>query len=340
MTSISWLKTASAGVLMALLAACGGGGGASSTPAPEVPWASPAVFVTPGQSSEKYSLQSCTKRINGYNENTSTSIPEVNQQLVSATLSISADGVASLSASVSPTGTVSTQWSLEFGDAQYSSWSVEGSAQTPSYYIDMSQSNRSYKYMNVYSNADEGSLEAYENSYSAGISTNTYYRCNLATPLALKVNADQARAAKNLGTAAGVTTFDNYYVDGRIESAKAFWSDNRAMADYSNLRFDLATGQLASSSSSSGTYTNVSLALPTAAGEYGAYSENIERNSSFYNRKDAKSICLSFESPSRAFDINATAYDNKFMPRRGDSFMMPTGMESPHGKGGGCNNDR
>ena len=139
-------------------------------------------------------------------------------------------------------------------------------------------------------------------------------------PLALQVNVDAARAAKNLGSAAGVDTFDNYEVPGRIEGGKAFWADSGAMPQFRNLRFDLATGQLASSASTTGTYSPLSLSLPTGETAFGSYGESLNRNSSDFLYKDAKGICLSKSDSDTetSYSVNAFAYGNRFYPIRGN----------------------
>jgi hypothetical protein len=223
------------------------------------------VFVTPGATSKSFAMDGCTRdgSLNtGIINTNSTYQPIPTSSLYTATLVIASSGDVSMKAATTETGTVSTLWNVGFAKLQNTAWSVSGTSETPSYTLSGDSNergeNRNYA---VYSEA--GNAYVYLNSFSRerDTSTNRYtdtyvnIRCNLIDPLALQVNVDAARAAKNLGSAAGVDTFDNYDVPGRIEGGKAFWSDLSAMPQFSNLRFDLATGQLASSPSSTGTYS-------------------------------------------------------------------------------------
>jgi hypothetical protein len=159
--------------------------------------------------------------------------------------------------------------------------------------------------------------------------------------LSLQLNADKARAAKNLGTEAGVTTFDAYDADGKIEGGNAFWTNLDSSPSYRALRFNLGTGDLSSSTTTTGTYSAVSLALPSTSNEYGAYGESLSRNNGFFAYKDAKTICLSYNNYSleTGFATSATAYGNKFMPSSGGRSMFG-GLEAPQaGYGGSCGND-
>ena len=335
MTFASMFKAATALSLAGLLAACGGGGnsasptGSGAAPAPELPavaWASPAVFVTPGAASKSFAMENCTRSGNVYTNTTSQNIPS--SSLYTASLVITSSGDISMKAATTVTGAISTLWATAFANMQNAAWSVSGTTQTPSYTINGGTNGRSeYQYFNIYSTQGESNINL--NSYSGQRDsstdsyTNTYasIQCNLIDPLALQVNVDAARAAKNLGTAAGVDTFDNYDVPGRIEGGKAFWADSGAMPQFKNLRFDLATGELASNPSTTGTYSSLSLSLPTADTQFGSYGESLQRNSSSFSYKDAKGICLSKTDTNAetSFSVNAFAYGNRFYPVRGNN---------------------
>ena len=340
MTSKTWLKTASAALLAAMLAACGGGG-TTSTPLPDVAWASPAVFVTPGAASKSFALTMCEgERIDDDEED--------EHPLYKASLQIASNGDVSVVASTTETATATAVWSMAFADAQNTSWSVSGNTQTPTYSLNMySGSGRSgYKSLNVYTEQISETEFAYNiRTYVRDNIANTSYRinCLLTGKLELQVNADQARAAKNLGTAAGVTTFDDYNIDGRIEGGNAFWQQNdyeSAPQDkYNFMRFNLGTGELSSSNANTGTYAAISLSLPSGTSSYGVYGETVSRNDSFFDYKEAKSICLGFESMEAGFGLSATAYGNKFYPSN-SRFFGPKGLETPQGPGGvGCGFD-
>jgi hypothetical protein len=255
----SILNAAIAVSLASLLAACGGGGdsasptGSGATPPPELPavaWASPAVFVTPGASSKTLALN-CTTQTDTY------SAPNYNRvrtsgALVSATLKISANGDTVVSAATSTSGPISALQSIALADATSYSWRVNGTLEAPLYILELRQQDRNTtKRIEVISES-EGTTVNLPNGY---FSTQTsygfiYYSCNSEEVLALQINPDQARAAKNLGAAAGVTMYDDYRAQGRIEGEKAFWAtdvESEATSPYAFMRFDLRTGGLASS---------------------------------------------------------------------------------------------
>jgi hypothetical protein len=347
MKSLSLFKAALAASLLSLLAACGGGGdtAAPATPLPPVAWASPAVFVTPGAANKSFGLTGCTlsTNIDTYNYNVSPSTysnTSTSVNLHTATLVIDSSGDVSLKAATTVTGTINSLWIMAYSDAAYMNWSVGGTSKTPSYTINANEQLRNgNRYMNVYSSVEQSEvrLEFNTNVYVNNIRTYTSVglNCEMVDKLALQVLADQARAAKNLGTAAGVNSFDNYDVQGSIEGGKAFWADSNALPQFSNLRFDLATGELASSTSKTGTYSPLSLALPSGEFEEGAYSESINRGRSEFGYKDAKGIyiCKNNYANDTGFSIDATAYGNKFYPRRGGGrFMLATSNEAPQGE--------
>jgi hypothetical protein len=331
-----------------LLAACGGGGGgdaaAPAAPLPPVAWASPAVFVTPGASSKSFALTGCTLRTNvdsyNYNPTYSYSNTSTTVDLYTATLVVESSGDVSLKAATTLTGTINSLWSMAYSDASYMNWSVGGTSQTPSYAINANEQLRNgNRYMNVYSSVEQSNVELNLNTNVSVNSMQTYTSvrlgCEMVDKLALQVLADQARAAKNLGTAAGVNSFDNYDVQGSIEGGKAFWVDPNAMPQFSNLRFDLATGELASSTLKTGTYSPLSLALPSGEFEEGAYRESINRGNSDFGYKEAKGIyvCKNNYANDTGFSIYATAYGNKFYPQSGSRrFMLATSNEAPQGE--------
>lgn len=337
MASISWLKAASAGLLVALLAACGGGSTAPGAAAlPEVAWASPAVFVTPGAANKSFALTGCERRI--YN------IDEPYQVLYKASLLIASNGDVSILASTTETATATVIFSIAFADAKESSWSVGGNTQTPTYSLYVNQSGRDFdRYFSVYSRSDSQSLNAGEEGNSAGYDIRD---CMLTDKLALQVNADQARAAKNLGTTAGVNTYDGDDADGRIEAGIAFWQNENTAAPgdkYNFMRFNLGTGELASSASTTGTYSPISFSLPSGTTTYGAYGESLSRFESEFDYKDAKSICVSSYTydpqteQESGFGVYATAYGNKFYPDGIRIRQMSENFENPKDFEGSCN---
>jgi hypothetical protein len=338
MKSLSLFKAAVAATVVSLLAACGGGGdtAAPATPLPPVAWASPAAFVTPGASSKSFALTGCYRTI--YDDDEEEYIEdEVN--LYKASLVIASNGDMSILAATTATGTVTAVWSKAFADARNVSWSVSGSSQTPSYSLMMGLGTNNFEW-SIY--VDGSSLSTDDEDYNTDIETSI--ECEMTDKLALQINPDQARAAKNLGTAAGVTTYDNDDADGRIEGGNAFWNYGYGSPEYDFMRFNLATGELSSSTSSTGTYSPISLALPSGSTENGSYGESISRFNSSYDFKEAKSICLSYSRDSgemmngKYFNLYATAYGNKFNPRGSrDDDWSAQGFESPQYFDGGCN---
>lgn len=308
MKTYSLLKAAFTAAVVSLLAACGGGDNA----APDVAWASPAVFA--GAASKSYALQGCSGGFGG------DGIDGYSGSFYNASLNITSNGNVSISAATTTTGTVSVLWSLAYADAQNASWSVYGNTAEAGYNLSMNNSSRSGSSSVFAEYSPEGSyLNVSRSSSSGGLGMT----CIFTTPLALQINPDQARAAKNLGSAAGVTTFDDYRTDGSIEGDNAFWqsnSESESSSAYDFMRFNLKTGDLSSSSSSTGTYASINLSLPSTTNTLGVYAESLQRNNGFYDYKEAKTICLSkltydmsVESES-GFVLNATAYGSKLMP--------------------------
>jgi hypothetical protein len=147
--------------------------------------------------------------------------------------------------------------------------------------------------------------------------------CDMTDRLALQINPDQARVAKNLGAAAGVTTYDNYDAEGRIEGGYAFWQTDRGSPEaspYDFMRFDLNTGSIASSTSATGTYSPISLSLPSTTNTYGSYGESVERNQQDYDYKEAKILSVykyTYDESTLVetnLNIDAVAYGQKLLP--------------------------
>jgi hypothetical protein len=344
----SVFRAAVAVSLAGLLAACGGGGGGGGVPSgsgaapaelPSVAWASPAVFVTPGAASKSFELANCRRTTDSYSyvNDQYQGYQRGETDLYTASFVITSSGNVSMNAAVTSTGSVSNLWNLVFADAIGSNWGASGTTQTPSFSLSGYTSSRgANSNFNMSSSADFGS--AYFSTYNrpADSSTNSYtdtyayINCGMVTKLALQVNVDGARAAKNLGTAAGVNSFDDYDLPGRIEGGKAFWRDSNALPEFSQLRFDLATGELASSSTTTGRYSPLSLTLPSSETEFGSYSESLTRNQSNFNFKDAKGICLnkSDSSNDTGFSVNAYAYGNRFYPYSTNRLVGPSSESS------------
>jgi hypothetical protein len=331
--------------LASLLAACGGGGGSGGSTAPDAPqvaWASPAVFVTPGASQKVFELETCAKKItvSSYSYNLSwqdfrqSSPTETSEPLYTATMTISANGDTQISASTSTTAPIKAIQKFLLAEVNAYSWSVGNTVQDPRYSLLISKYGRGEegsRYFNLQSSSESSSLTVsgeysyrnyIENERRIFETTRTTYECALATPLTLQVNVDAARVAKNFGTAAGVNEFDNYVTAGSIDGGKATWLNYEEAGDYSYFRFDLATGQLASSTSTTGTFSPISLAIPSSsdAGENGTYKESFLRSNYYFFNNSGKGVCLSYEKPSaeKAFSISANTYSNRFFPRQGD----------------------
>ena len=329
MNNMTWLKYASAALLAAMLAACGGGsGGAASTPLPEVPWGSPAVFVTPGAASKSFALTGCTT---GFLDSVvEQPLAQDRENLYNASLRIASNGDVSILASTTQTATATVMLTIAYADASAVSWEAFGNTQAPAYGLAIAKFLSGDTGSVIYV-TQKNPLGAY--FIEARADGGETIACTLSEPLALQVNADQARAAKNLGTAAGVTTFDGRSAAGRIEGGNAFWESNTAPSSfdqYNFMRFNLTTGELASNSTGTGTYAPISLSLPSVTTSYGGYGESILRNYSYFGEKEAKGICLDFYElqTERGFSIDAYASGNSFSPR-GIMRSAPTGLVEP-----------
>jgi hypothetical protein len=325
MKSLTLFKAAFAACVVSLLAACGGN---DAPPVSNAAWASPAAFVPAGASSKSFNLSSCSM-----NEST----------LYNAALVISANGDASIQGSTTSTGAVTTLFSLAFAQATESSWKIEGTVEEPNIYVSVNQSTTTISKRLFFGfSSEEGGLDAYNNTAMQSIS------CNGISTVTLQISPDATRAANNLGTAAAVTEFDDDSTDGNIAGGNAFWDNGSGYgaSNRSQIRFNLGTGALASATSTSATYTAISLALPTqASGDYGSYSEKLTRHLQEFDNKDAKTICLRYSSESQDFSsyLSATAYGNKFRPQASFSLMIgieSVGREAPQDISFGCNDYR
>lgn len=330
MKTMTWLKCASAALLAALLSACGGGGAPSSTPLPEVPWASPAVFVTPGAASKSFALTGCTTGSLEIGMEQPQALDR--QNLYNASLQIASNGDVSILASTTQTATATVMLTIAYADASAISWEAFGNTQAPAYGLAIAKfASENAQSGSVIYVAQVTPLGAY--GLEASASGEDTIECMLSEPLALQLNADQARAAKNLGTAAGVTTFDGRSAVGRIEGGNAFWESNTAPSpsdQYNFMRFNLTTGELASNSTGTGTFAPISLSLPSVTTTYGGYGESILRGNSYFGEKEAKGICLDYydQQANQGFSIDAYASGNIFSPR-GVIRSKPTGLVEP-----------
>lgn len=341
-------KSALTAGAMALLAACGGGGDGGV--APEVAWASPAVFVTPGALSKAHALAGCTLR--SYDSQTRET--EFDGPLYQASLVISSNGDLSIVAAKTDGGTRAEVWSQPFAQAGQVGWAVGGSSSNTAYtlrtyYEEQSADTEANRYMEkrltAYTeeqpSSDSGRLDASDED-SKGLDSTI--QCDMVDRLELQVNIDGARAAKHLGSGAGITTFDDSHADGRIENGFAYWYGKNGAAQYDHKRFNLSTGELASSASAEGPYTTIDLSIP-ALPSYGSYSEGLVRDA--IESQDARSVCLYYSTPtngvgnempqngSTGFYIVASVYGNKFLPI-GGRLEQETHFESPQQISTGC----
>lgn len=323
MKSLSLFKAALVAAVVSFLAACGG-----SDPAPNVGWASPAAFVPAGASSKSFGLQSCTINSASYQGD-----------LYSASLVIASNGDVSVLAATTSTAAAVTQWSLPFAQATQSSWQVNGTVEEPYVFASVVQeTTNTFRQLSLGSGSGESGMYVYESNSMFEIS------CNGINTVTLQINPDATRAANNLGTAAGVNTFDDVYADGSIEGGNAFWDNGYGFGseDRRYIRFNLGSGALASATATSAAYTAISLNLPTnASGDEGSYSETLQRNSSEFQNQDAKTICLSSYSNSQEdyYFLGATAYGNKLRPFASGNInigALPAGLEQPQVSLRGC----
>ncbi len=311
--------------LAALIVACGGGGGDGSpnldTAAPEVAWASPAVFVTPGAASKSFALSGCKQSSYIIGIPGSTSV-----DLFNAKLTIASSGDVSVQAATSTLGPITALWSMTYANAQTVTWSVFGDLIDTGYSMRMDQISSSDRaVINLVSAPWFSVLNANRNTAAGGFSISC---ASVSDLLVLQVNINPARAAKNLGTAAGVTSFDSRYLgegnSGAINAGLATWSNASSPDAQRFLRFNLATGDLASSTASTGTFSPVSLALPATELEDGTYGETLTRGRTEFDSQDAKSACIRYdrrtpdsspdEPSGNAFSFTVTAFGNKFAP--------------------------
>ncbi len=319
MKIFSLFKVAAGASVVAVLAACGGG-----DDSPAVSWASPAAFVSPGASNTSFALSSCQRDVR--NEENDESLET--DTLYKASLLIASNGDVSLLASFTADGSPTVLWSLPFDQVGESAWTASGTTQTPSYSLQLMRSSPDViKSLAVYQ-GDGQYLRIYDEDKTEQISIS--FDCDMADSLSLQIRPDSSRFAANFGTPAGVTTFDGTRAEGRIEAGSAFWSSIFGSAQYSNLRFNLSTGELASSTSTTGTYSLIGLDLPSANGTSGSYGETFIRNSQQLNGNDEKSICVIYTSDEDGyFSIEAQASGSQFAPNGGRSVMQPQGDVLP-----------
>jgi hypothetical protein len=115
MKTLAFWKAALAASLASLLAACGGS--SSGTLPQDVPgfvqpaWASPALLVTPGQSSKSFSLTNCAMSSFSFTSIPSQEQPQmqpVGEPLYTVSLVISASGTLTLNGATATTATIGT----------------------------------------------------------------------------------------------------------------------------------------------------------------------------------------------------------------------------------------
>jgi hypothetical protein len=315
--------------LAALLVACGGGGGdtASSTaqtikPADLKPaeWASPAVFVTPGQTSASFALTQCDYF--NYREDTSATVYQ-------GKLVISSEGDVSVVGALSneATATVSTLLTLKFAQASYVSWTAQGTVEAPEYSLLMKKLGRIPREPRSDINLDSGLGVDGSNSNEFyafdGDRQIDIYDCRLNEAFAPKTLVNPERVAVNLGK--GVAEIDAFFL-GQTEALPnglseefVFWSSVARVGEgipQLNYRFNTSTGVLLRSvGTDSMPMTTESFALPTNADEItGLYSESVCRNSQFYGFNEAKSIIATPNLGRQSDILLVTRYADKWMP--------------------------
>jgi hypothetical protein len=321
MNKMTWLKSASAALLAAMLAACGGGGGTTSTPLPEVAWASPAAFVPPGSSSKVFKLLSGDFKGACYRSNDGE---ESSSELHSPTLVITSAGDVSMLAASVQGNTPTVQFEVKFADLSFSSFRASGTAETPSFSLQLLQLGRSVKYLNV--DSDEDGRSSLELGIEGEDESSFDIECDMVDTLVLQVQPTAARVAKNLGTESGAKTYDDYYFEGGISAEFAMWSYGNQMISsleapqgsnegYS-YRANLKTGELALlTNAASATYAPISLDLPSGAQQNsGHYEEGVCRQSVFFDYKEAKSLSV-YRSDLNGPPIGISRYGDKFMPQ-------------------------
>jgi hypothetical protein len=327
----TWLKAGVLALSVSLLAACGGGdaaapgGGTPNQPLPEVPWGSPAVFVTPGQTSASFALSGC------YFEHESEG--GESGSLYQTKLVISSEGDVSIAGTLSElsTATAATLLSMKFAEVTLSNWGVSGNTESPTYSLHMMKLGRTpdggevelgVNYQDFENGGQDEGVFLYDNAQSKYI-----YGCSLDSPLALKTLINEARVAKHMaqGVAAVDDLFINYYSPespppSGIEGDVIFWSypaiEEFGELPQQNFRFNSQTGTLLTSigADTSATMSTISFALPSAtSNNSGTYSESTCRNMQLYDFKEAKTLIVVGNDDFQSALI-ATRYGDKLMP--------------------------
>jgi hypothetical protein len=316
----------------ALVAACGGGGdstpqGAASQGAASeqvlkpAEWASPAVFVTPGQSSASFALTRCDY----YNWR-----DDDFKFLYQGKLNISSEGDISIVGAFSneATATVSTLFTMKFAEASYVSWTVEGTVEAPVYSLLIKKIGRIPPRDRFYQGPDSEIGVNGNNSNEISITDTEKHiditDCRLSEPLVLKSRVNPERVAANLGK--GVAEIDPFFLGqtdalpNGLSEEFVFWSSYErefGTIPQLNYRFNTKTGLLLRSVGEDSTPTStVSFALPTNADERtGLYQESVCRFSQFYGFNEAKSIAVATSLESGDFgNLFVTRYADRWMP--------------------------
>lgn len=307
--------------LAALLVACGGGGDTASSTAQIIKpaeWASPAVFVTPGQTSASFALSRCD-----YYNWREDSFEFVNQ----GKLMISSEGDISIVGTLSSqaTATVSTLFTMKFAEASYVSWTAQGTAEAPEYSFQIKKIGRIPPSDRFGQGPDSeiGIVDGISNEIYA---TDTEKQidisdCRLSEPLVLKTRVNPERVATYLGK--GVAEVDSFFLGetdalpNGLSQEFVFWSsygyDEMPQLNY---RFNTSTGILLRSEGATSTpMTTESFTLPTNADERtGLYTESVCRYSQFYGFNEAKSIIATPNLGSQSDVLSVTRYADKWMP--------------------------
>jgi hypothetical protein len=335
MNMFTWLKTSALALSMSLLAACGGSDSPSpaadgSTPLPlqsikPADWGSPAVFVTPGQSSASFALTGCDLASQNFEG-----------PLNKAKLVISSSGDVSIMGTTSTAADATPQPVIEFkfSDMTLANWAVQGTVEDPTYSIHMRKRGAERN------GQDDGSrfrvndpfFEGGEGFGSGQVVAHDYAKplyinlCQLVDPLALKTLVNEARVATHMAQGAKqVDTFFSQFeqepLPNGVDGDVIYWAfpafEFFESLPQFNYRFNSATGVLLSSEGTDTTapMTTVSFALPSSTNTEsgGYYGESVCRNTQFYEFKEAKTLAiLKEDSPIGA--LFATRYGEKLMP--------------------------
>jgi hypothetical protein len=299
----SWCKWAAASAALALLAACGGG----DDPVNSASWASPAAFVPAGSASKSFAASGCSR-----------SAMQGSSPLYTVSVVITSAGDMSVVGSTTVTGAPVTLVSIPFASATNANWGVSGTTQTPSYYI--SSTLRGVDMDTTWINVQISNPVTEQISmqpgqlYANNASDSSSIFCETVAGVSLQLSPSAARVAQNLGTAAGVTTYDtgSGYA-GTITSGIMSWENQENSPEYSFFKLNLGSGELSASATATGTFSVVSLSLPTANSmgyPRGGYGESVCRNFD-ESGAVAKAVFLYYDTDVTAFYTGATAYGNK-----------------------------